>query len=113
MNNKKLSNWKLTRENVLISILKLEPDILKDKDLEFRFGNSPNTSILFKYGIIAIDKKDLLILGLNGSMPEHIATKLINALMQHCANQNMNMGITPIDENDVCMEHRCSDSFLS
>jgi len=97
IDTKKLEKWKILRKSLLITVLKLEPDILYNDDLKFRFGNLPAAAILFKYGVIAIDQNDLLVLGLNGSTPEHLAVKLINVLTRHCKNHRMNMGITRID----------------
>lgn len=90
---------KKVRDEVLIAILRLEPDILQCDNLKFRLGNAANCTVVFKYGVIEIDRDDLVILGLNRSIPKDLAVRLIDAITQHCINKKKNLVVVPLDKN--------------
>lgn len=98
MKNRKLSDWKVARENLLSSILRLQPDILQNDTLKFRLGTSANVAVVFKFGIVAFDRNDFLVLALNRSMPRDLAVRLVDALTKYCVSQEIKLGITPLDE---------------
>jgi hypothetical protein len=91
-------DWKIVRHEMLTTISALAPNILNDRTFEFRSGKVPNIAVIFRYGLIAIVRDDLLVLGLKQSIPRDLAVKLIDALTKHCMKEKMNMAIVPLDE---------------
>ena len=101
MEKRTIKDWTAVKEDLLMAILKSEPTILNDKNLEFRVGNTPKVAIAFKYGFIGIDQGDLLVLALKRSIPQALAVRFIDVVIKHCNSQKMNVVAVSLDEHGL------------
>lgn len=82
-----MKHWIKVRDELSPKLSIVKSNHLPTDDLNFRFGKKSDTAIIFKYGIIGIDRDDLLVLGIKQSIPQDLGIKIIKVLTQYCENK--------------------------